>query len=111
MQTIPLIPNANYSFLVDLEETKNQTIEIRLRWNSIEQAWYIDLTGQTFDFQLDGQKLVGGVNFLKPHAVLELGGLFLIDSEDKAEDSDFDLLGDRYKLIYVTKAEMVDISI
>lgn len=109
MVTIPLdATSSDFEKTVDIED---QTVTFRIRWNSLEEAWYTDITGVTFTLSLLGLKLVGGVNLIKPHAVIELGGLFLIDSEEKAEDPDYDLLGDRYRLIYVTKAEMSGITI
>jgi len=106
--TIPLTPNPDYSFQIDIED---QTVELSIRWNLVDQCWYMDIFGVTFDLDLKGLKLVGGVNLLKPHAVLELGGLYILDAEEKAQDPDFDLIGDRYILIYVTKEEMSDYTI
>lgn len=108
MRTIPLFSEPDYEFNTDIED---QTVKIRVRWNQVEAAWYMDITGQTFTLELLGLKLVGGVNLLKPHAVIELGGLYMIDSEEKNEDPDYDLLGDRYRLIYVTKAEMSELTV
>lgn len=102
MVTIPLTPDPDYKFQVEIED---ETVELRVRWNLVEQAWYLDITGVSFTLELLGLKLVGGVDLLKPYAVVELGGLFIIDSEEKNQDPDFDGLGDRYRLIYVTKAE------
>ncbi|NIV93790.1 hypothetical protein GWN42_13575 [candidate division KSB1 bacterium] len=108
MRTIPLTPEPDYSEIVEIE---SQTVELSVRWNLLDEGWYLDIVGQTFELELLGLKLVGGVNLLKPFAVLELGGLFLLDTEEKFEDPDFDLIGDRFILIYVTKAEMVAITI
>ena len=103
MVTIPLTANASYRFTVEIE---SETVEFAVRWNLVESAWYFDIVGVSFTLELKGIKFVGGVNLLKPYAVRELGGLYMIDSEEKNEDPDFDGLGDRYRLIYVTKAEM-----
>lgn len=108
MKTIPLFSEPDYEFQTDIED---QTVKLRVRWNQVEEAWYMDITGETFTLELLGLKLVGGVNLLKPHAVIELGGLFMLDSEEKNEDPDYDLLGDRYRLVYVEKDEMDGIAI
>ena len=106
-QIIPTTPTPDYEFLIDLED---QTLQMRIRWNSIEGAWYLDITGVSFTLELQPLKLVGGVDLLKPHAVLELGGLQILDTEEKFEDPDFDLMGDRYKLMYIPIAELNDFT-
>ena len=108
MKTILLTPNPDYNFTVEIED---QTVKMDVRWNLADTAWYLDITGLTFDLELKGLKMVGGVDLLKPHAVTELGGLFMVDVEDKNQDPDYDLLGDRYRLIYVTKAERSALTI
>ena len=106
--TIQLTPEADYDFNVDIED---QTVKFHVYWNQIDNAWYADIEGLTFDLELLGRKLVGGVDVLKPHAVLELGALYILDSEGENWDPDYDLIGDRYILVYVEKDELDDFTI
>lgn len=81
---------------------------IAYRWNASYGAWFMDLSSvEEGGTVLLGLCLVGGSDLLRPHAVTELGKMFVIDTEGKEENPDFELLGDRYKLIYIPKADVL----
>jgi hypothetical protein len=65
----------------------------------------MDLVGEGVD--LKGLKLVGGVDLLFPHAVLELGQMFVLDLEGFKSDPDRDGFGDRFKVLYVPKENRI----
>lgn len=97
---LPLTNDASYSFNMALE---NIPVTFKVRWNLMNQAWHMDLSMPDIDLELNGLKLVGGVDLLYPYAITELGQMFVIDLEDKKEDPTRELLGDRFQVAYFTK--------
>ncbi len=97
---IDLTPDYSYRFNSILEELN---IQFYVRWNIVDLAWYMDLDIVETETKVNGIKLVGGVDLLKQYAVTELGKMFMVDTEEKFANPDFDLIGDRYKLIYILK--------
>lgn len=75
------------------------------RWNLADKAWYTDMSSVQTGTVLKGLKLVGGSNILRPHAVSELGKIFVVDTEGKQENPTYEGLGDRFKVLYVPKAD------
>lgn len=76
--------------------------EFVIHWNETISAWYMNLrsiTDSAIDFK--GIRLVGGVNLLKPFAILELGALYMVDGEGLNEDPNYDDMGGRFRLYYV----------
>lgn len=103
-QIIALLPK----YADDIEtELEGITWAIFYRWNKTYGAWFMDLSSVETGTTLLGLCLVGGSNILQPHAVTELGMLFMVDTEGKEQNPDFELLGDRYKLIYIPKADVL----
>ena len=100
--TIPVEPVPWTEFNIDLEE--NTTVRFTIKWNDTDEAWYCNLTGVSFTLDLKGLKLVPSINLLQPFAVTELGALYVLDTEGRAEDPDFDNWGGRYILLYETLA-------
>ena len=100
IKTIPLTANAFYTFDIELD---GKQCRFTFRWNTTDNAWYMNIEGISFELLLTGIKCVSGANLLAPYAVIELGGLYIIDTEDKNRDPDFDNFGDVYKLLYVEK--------
>lgn len=96
---IPLIVNPRYQFQVDLEDN---TYLFTVRWNVESAAWYLNIEGVSNTVDYKGIKLVTGVNLLKPYAILELGALYMIDNEEQGLDPDYDNIGSRYQLYYIT---------
>lgn len=108
MEYIPLFKDPYYEYFTTLE---NASYKITVRWNTVDEAWYIDLEGITNGVLYRGLKLVGGVNILKPFAILELGEMWLVDLSEANQDPDFDGIGDVYKLLYLEKGESLDITV
>ncbi len=105
---IPLVPDYAYDQNVFLE---GLNIQLSLRWNFTDAAWYMDLAIVDTGTTIRGIKLVGGKNLLEQYAVTELGKLFMVDTELKFENPDFDNIGDRFKLLYVLKENADDIPL
>ena len=91
-------PYTEYQITLD-----NQTYTITTRWNETDESWYMDIVGQTNDVRYLGLKIVGGVNIIGPFAILEMGSMYMIDLAEKYEDPDFDLFGDRFRILYREK--------
>ncbi len=102
---IPLDPDFSYFFTYVLEELN---IQFKVRWNIIDLAWYMDFDIVETETVIKGIKLVGGIDLLKQYAITELGKMFMVDTEEKFQDPDFDLIGDRYKLLYILKENRND---
>jgi len=104
---MPLIiltqPNASYNSQIDLE---GETFTLRFKWNETDASWALNIIGVTTDTNVKGIKLVSGPNLLKPYALIELGGLYVLDVEGYQSDPDFDGFGDRYILYYVELADV-----
>lgn len=103
-QVIPLISRFADGIATELEGI---TWAISYRWNETYGAWFMDLSSVETGTTLLGLCLVGGSDILQPHAVTELGKMFVVDTEGKEQNPDFELLGDRYKLIYIPKADIL----
>lgn len=101
--TIPTIANASYSIEVVLD---NNNCRLSFHWNETESAWYMNLEQLTEGYTLNGIKLMPGSDLLSSYATPELGALFVIDSEDKNRNPDFDSFGDIYVLMYISRAEL-----
>jgi hypothetical protein len=106
-QVIDLTPDYSYFFTTVLE---GLNVQFKVRWNIVDLAWYIDLDIIETETLVKGIKLIGGIDLLKQYAITELGKMFIVDTEEKFQDPDFDLIGDRYKLIYILKENRDDIS-
>ena len=106
VQIIPLRPVFAETISVNLEGI---AWNITYRWNFTDAAWYTDLESTAVNGTiLRGLKLVGGSDILNPHAVVELGKMFIVDTEGQFQNPDFDNIGDRYKWLYVPKADVDD---
>lgn len=97
---LPLEVNPRYFFNIELE---SEVYTITIHWNEIDSSWIMDLLGVSNDVDYKGIKLVVGPNLLKPYAILELGGLFVVDGEDAGVDPIYDNIVTRYALYYVPK--------
>jgi hypothetical protein len=93
-----------YEFGTELE---GMACNIEYRWNATYGAWFFDLSVIETGTTLLGLCMLEGSDILRPHAVIELGRLFMVDTENKQQNPDFDNLGDRYKLIYIPKADLL----
>ena len=102
MQIIPLIPSPNRVIRADLD---GYTVSIDLHWQTKAQQWFIDLNCDQVGLHYNGFALVTGTDMLKSRTTLLLGALILIDSEGNS-DPDFDGLGTRWILIYLSRSEV-----
>ncbi len=102
---IPLTPDFSYFFTTVLEDLN---VQFKVRWNIVDLAWYMDIDVIETETLIRGIKMIGGIDLLKQYAITELGKMFMVDTEEKFQDPDFDLIGDRYKLIYVLKENRDD---
>jgi len=102
---LPFKPEPADYFEAELEGIAWQ---IYYRWNGTDSAWYMDLSSVQTGTTLKGLKLVSGSNILRPHAVTELGKIFVVDTEGKETDPNFDDFGDRYKVLYVPLEDVND---
>jgi len=104
MLVIPLFNDSPYyDFSTTLEDDSYQ---ISIKYSTLEECWYMDLKGVTNEVDLKGMKLVGGVDLLEPYAVIELGKMYIVDMSSRYEDPNYDNMGDRFQLLYVTKDEL-----
>lgn len=99
-----LLPTNNYPASEYQVKLDGQTYTIFTRWNETDESWYMDIIGQTNSVLYRGIKIVGGVNLIGPFAILELGSMYMIDLEEKYQDPDFALFGDRFRIMYREKA-------
>lgn len=107
-QIIPLVPDYAYDQNVILEGLNTK---FSFRWNFTDNAWYMDIVIIDTGTTIRGIKLVGGKNLLEQYAVTELGKLFMVDTEEKFANPDFDNIGDRFKLLYILKENVNDFPI
>lgn len=102
---IPFVPKPADNFDTELEGISWQ---IFYRWNYTDRAWYMDLSSVETGTTLKGLKLVNGSNILKPHAVSELGKIFVVDTEGRQENPNYDDFGDRFKVLYIPLEDVDD---
>lgn len=97
-------PNDRFNATLD-----GYVVFFRVRWNHVAAQWCLDLDCEELGLSYKGFALVTGNNNLQGRGISELGALVLIDLQGDA-DPDRDGLGDRWKLIYVTRAEVDDLE-
>lgn len=84
----------------------NKPYNIRLRWNAIDAAWYMDVREQDDSPIVSGAKLVLGVYVGRQstHDLFLRGAFFLVDTANtdgtKGREATFDDLGTRVVLSY-----------
>lgn len=112
------IPVTNYpeqTFRIVLDET---ALRMRVYWSAFEPStvalagnniagqWYLDINTDNGAIAVNGIAIVGGCDMLTPYAIDELGALWLIDINGKAEEPTLASMGDRHKLVYVPLADV-----
>lgn len=112
------IPVTNYpeqSFRIVLDSV---SLRVRVYWSAWEPStqaiagegmfgqWYMDINNDTGTIAVNGISIVGGCDILTPYAIDELGAIWLIDINGKAEEATLNSMGDRHKLVYVPVAEV-----
>ena len=95
---IKLYSNPLYSMQVTLN---NAQYKLSFKWSENESAWYMDIDGLSdTSIALHGLRLVGGLDLLEPHAIVELGQLWLVDLSGANRDPDFDTIQTDFVLYY-----------
>jgi hypothetical protein len=102
---IPVTDAIRSFFEIELDDQK---LQLRFRYSDrdTEPGWYMDLKGVSFETEVSGIAVVGGVNLLKGLAIPELGEMYLVDVNGEFQDPDEENFGDRYLLYYVSKGEL-----
>tara|TARA_R110000823_G_scaffold261418_10_gene382200 strand:- start:6585 stop:6920 length:336 start_codon:yes stop_codon:yes gene_type:complete len=101
---IPLKNLADYTFTINLDSF---VLLLRLRWNSRESSWRLDIN------TVEGVPIVGGLKLLADQVLtrgyisplLPSGNFFIIDIGGGGSRPTFNSLGNVQKLIYLTKEE------
>lgn len=109
MIIIPIFQNISARFSFDIELDLN-IYHLKFAWNSREGAWYMTIQDQDENNILTGIKIVPNYLLLDQYRYIpELppGDFVLFDLNQIPENNqpDFDTLGKRYQLLYVTEAE------
>lgn len=103
---LPIGDTPDFRYRVDLE---GQGYDIRLRWNSRSQSWYIYI-GFTGEEPAVKTRLVNGYNLLEPYRGVEgapPGNLYVVDIEKAYGRPSLDDVGleQRFRLLYVRSTE------
>jgi len=88
---------------------------LRFNWNSRDSAWYMDIVSNAGVDILAGVKLVPQYLLLKQYSMLTgmpSGDFWLWDTELNSQTSNlsYDNFGSRYRLIFLTPAEVTDLE-
>lgn len=96
---------ARYSFDVDLD---GSTFTFDFEWNDRDSGWYFSIIDANANKLLSGRRVVLGYPLISIYRDIRLpiGTLVAIDTSSKDEEPDFADLGNRVKLLYITKAEL-----
>lgn len=89
-------------------ELDGAVYSMRLRWTERAGAWHMDLADS------DGLAIVQGIRLVTLHPLLRRyrhlavppGELILIDAKDQGGKPTLEEMGERYRLYYVTAAEL-----
>jgi hypothetical protein len=104
MKIIPIQARPTKRYRVKLDGFKTA---LHIRYHATNEQWYMDLDVDELDIHVHGLALMTGTDWLMSRSNLQMGALILVDFQGN-EDPDFDGLGDRWKLVYVTRAEIDD---
>lgn len=118
-----IIPVTNYPEQVFRITLDSVTLASRVWWSEFDQItrdlvgdgiagqWYMDMVSTDGTVELYGMALVTGCDMLEPYAFDGLGGLWLVDVEDKSRDPGLSDLGVTHNLIYVPAAERAEFNL
>jgi hypothetical protein len=77
---------------------------LKIKWNTYNSKWYLDLIGASNGVEIRGIALLGGKDLLKPYGYRNLlGELWIIDNSGRDEDPGFYQMGERWTLEYTPK--------
>jgi hypothetical protein len=78
------------------------TYRLRIHWNTHTQKWYMDLIGISNSVDIKGIALLPGKDLLRRYGYLELGQLWMIDNSNAGDNPNYDDIGGRFELQYIT---------
>jgi hypothetical protein len=96
---------ARYSFDLTLDDVP---LKFAFEWNDRDAGWYMSIADVNAVPLLSGRRIVIGVPLISIYRDTRLppGTLVAIDTSTQDLEPDFADLGDRVKLLYVTRAEL-----
>jgi hypothetical protein len=105
--TLPLRPDlTHYDFGISLDGT---SYLLELRWNTREEAWYLDIRLEDGTDVVLGIKVV--VDFIlgrrSQHPARPPGVFFAVDTSGRRQDPGISDLGARVQLLYFEAAELL----
>tara|TARA_R110000803_G_scaffold13482_1_gene37859 strand:- start:9320 stop:9661 length:342 start_codon:yes stop_codon:yes gene_type:complete len=105
---IPLQGISSYVFTTSIEDF---TYSFRVRWNTREGSWRLDIREVDGTPIVQGLKLAPNQNLTKGYKDSRLpeGNLYILDIDGLGSRPTFESLGDTQKLFYLTKEEEDDI--
>lgn len=107
MRTIPLTPNQNSSFEVDILDTRYR---LEFLFNPRIPCWHVHLNFEGVRL-LSGVPAVIGTELFQGHAIPNIPvKLFMIPVDESNADAGFDELGERVKLVIVEEGDNIDVS-
>ena len=102
MYTLPLEEHPNFKYRAVLE---GYEFRFHYKYAPVQDMWFIDYACDELDIDVAGMAVVTGNNLLKGRGLYQMGVLALLDLQG-SEDPEFTGFGDRWKMVYITKAEV-----
>jgi hypothetical protein len=101
------LPAKNPHFTVQLE-LEGVTYGLELRWNTVDEAWYLSVLNGEGVLIIAGRKVVIDFPLLSRFADARLppGEFFAVDTSGNHEDATFEDFGTRVKLLYFESTEL-----
>lgn len=108
IQVLPFGPSQEGQQIYEYDDIRLENLvwQFRLRWSYTAEAWRMDMSCAETGTDLKGLTLAPGHNLLTPHAVLELGAIWVVDTESEFRNPDFAGLGTRYKTLYIPLSDL-----
>jgi hypothetical protein len=108
--------NASSSRWSEIVELDGRTYTLHVHWNERESAWYMDVHDAEDVVLVAGIKLVASFPLLSSYHAREwcpAGEIMIVDVEGNFDTAhtDFDGLGVRYRVMYLTADEVADLEL
>jgi hypothetical protein len=96
---------ARYTFDIDLDDVK---FAFSFEWNDRDSGWYMSIATPEGVPLLSGRRVVLGYPLISIYRTdgMPAGNIVAIDTSSANEEPGFGDLGDRVKLLYMTRAEL-----
>lgn len=101
MELIPIDKANSFKFRVEIA---GELFSFRFYWSFAAVQWFVDMECETLGIVYKGFALVTGDDLLHGRGVREFGSLVLLDLQGN-DDPEYEGLGERWKLYYLTAAE------